>query len=116
MMRRALLCATLAACDPVWGVNVRLRDPTNQPIEDATLAVACPDGAVHATDMAVRSRATGEAWVGSLGTVWPIGCDIYVAKPGFETLRIRYRELCPDGADHCPRNFSFELAMVRQNE
>ena len=112
-MRSLVLLVTLAACEPYWGVSVRLRDPAG-PVEGATLAVACkdegglwPNGWVHHSDVA------GAAHVGSLGGQWPVGCDIFVAKPGYQTHRVRYRDLCPNGPAHCDRVFAFDLMMVR---
>lgn len=110
-MRAALLLvATLAACDPIWSANVRLRDPTGQPIVDATVAVVCPDGR-----FGFARRTTGPdgtAMVGSLGTQFPPQCDVYIAKPGFATQHIRYADLCPAGPEHCEqRVFWFDLLV-----
>jgi hypothetical protein len=104
----------LAACDPIWGTSVRLRTPANELVEDATVAVACIDDGVgwRAHEMSIRTTGDGRAWVGNMGTQFPPGCDIYVAKPGFHTIRIRYRDLCPGGADACKRNFHFDLTLV----
>jgi hypothetical protein len=101
----------LGACDPIWGVNVGIRDPGNQPIADATLAVACAEGTWGATQMAARTDPMGITRVGGLGNRFPIGCDVFVAKPGFRTHRIRYTEICPDGPDHCDRVFKFDLVL-----
>jgi hypothetical protein len=102
----------LAACDPIWSVRVKVRDPGNRPIETATLAVACPDTTLYSTTtMSVHSTAMGEASVGNLGTQFPIDCDIYVAKPGFRTHVIRYRDLCPGGPSSCDRVFAFDLVL-----
>jgi hypothetical protein len=40
-----LFACVVAACDPMWGVRVQLRDPANRPIQDATLALACSSSA-----------------------------------------------------------------------
>jgi hypothetical protein len=102
----------LAACDPIWGVHTTLRDPANHPIEDATLAVAC-DGNVYSggANMSVRSDRDGVAHVGGLGSQYPVGCDVYVAKPGFQTQRIRYTDICPGGPRNCDRVFRWDLVL-----
>ena len=114
MKTASLLVAlgALGACDPIWSVHMKLRDPANQPVETATLAVACADEHSYPpAALGVRSNASGEANVGGLGFDFPVGCDIYVAKPGFRTQRIRYSELCPDGPHGCTRAFSFDLVL-----
>lgn len=112
-MRAALVCfVVLGACDPIWAVNARVRDTRNQPIEDATVAVSCPDGTGYAgADVAVRSDKLGAARLGGLGTMFPPGCDVFIAKPGFRTQRIRYADICPRGANHCDRVVSYDLVL-----
>jgi hypothetical protein len=110
-VRAAILLVGLAACDPIWGASVTVRDPANRPIENATLAVACAADAYVAPEMAVRSLPTGEAHVGGLGSQFPVGCDVFVAKPGYRTHRIRYRDICPDGPTACDRVFAFDLVL-----
>jgi len=108
----ALALLGLTACDPLWGAQVTLRDPANQPVDDATLAVACADGDVRwAENMAVKTKRDGTAFVGSIGGQFPVGCDVFVAKPGFRTHHIRYQQLCPDGPSHCDRVFHFDLVL-----
>jgi hypothetical protein len=109
-MRLAILLI-VAACDPVWNASVRLRDPANRPIEGATLAVACREDAQGFSRGAHRTDTTGAATVGSMGSTFPPGCDVYVAKPGYQTQRIRYRDLCPQGPDDCERVFDFDLML-----
>jgi hypothetical protein len=106
-MRAALLLVGLAACDPFWGVDVRV----HAPVDNVTVAVACPDGARTSGMMAVRTAADGRAHLGGLGSDFPVGCDVYVAKPGFVTHRIRYKDLCPAGPDGCDRVFAFDLVL-----
>lgn len=108
-MRAVLLLVLVAGCDPVWGVTVRARYPDAVPVEDATLAVACTEG--NDRGLSVRTRSDGSAHVGAMGGAWPVGCDIYLAKPGFRTHRIRYRDLCPQGPDGCDRVFAFDLVL-----
>ena len=112
-MKAALLLLAVAACDPVWGAKVSLRDPASRQIEAATLAVACPDGTQHAshTSMAAKSKRDGTAFVGSIGGQFPVGCDLYIAKPGYRTHHISYAELCPNGPEGCNRYFEFELVL-----
>jgi hypothetical protein len=113
MMRLAIVLAVLglAACDPIWGVNARLRDPADQPVERATLAIACAEGGPVYHSMAVRTDTAGHAFIGSVGGVFPVGCDVYIAKPGYRTQRIRYRQLCPNGPDNCDRMFQLDLVL-----
>lgn len=110
---RVLALCLLAACDPVWDVRVQVRHPDTAPIAGATVAVACADGNPfpgHA--MAVRTTPDGVGQVSGLGRDFPIGCDIYVAAPGFATQRIRYRDLCPAGPASCDRGFAFDLVLA----
>ena len=112
-MRAALLLIGLAACDPAWGVNVRVKYPgvVAVPVEDATVAVACTEGSFSSAAMAVRTTPDGQAHVGGIGSLFPVGCDVFVAKPGFQTQRIRYRDLCPNGPEGCDRVFAFDLVL-----
>ena len=110
-MRAALLVVVLGACDPIWGVNAQLRDVSNRPVEDATLAVACPAGYEYGADMAVHSDKDGRASVGGLGAAFPVGCDIFIAKPGYRTQRVRYGDICPAGPDGCDRVFHYDLVL-----
>ena len=110
-MRAALFALVLAGCDPIWGVDVRVQHPGSVPIEGATIAIACPDGVQASGTVVVRTAADGKARVGGLGHVFPVGCDVFVAKPGFVTQRIRYRDLCPNGPDGCDRVFAFDLVL-----
>lgn len=110
-MKAARLLLVLAACDPMWGANVQLRGPDRRPIEDATVAVACPDHAYRAIDMAARTKRDGSGFVGSIGGQFPVGCDVFIAKPGFRTHHIKYRDLCPGGPEHCDRVFRFDLVL-----
>ena len=111
MTRGALLVLALAGCDPMWGVQARVRDPGDRPVDGARVAIACADGAHLAANAVARSKSDGAVFVGGLGTAFPPGCDVYVAKPGYRTHRIRYRDLCPQGAADCARMFSFDLVL-----
>ena len=105
------MLVALCACDPIWAVQAKLRDTSNRPIEDATLAVACPPGSYNYGTMVVRSDTTGRAQVGGLGAAFPISCDIFVAKPGFRTQRIRYGDICPAGPGDCKRVLDYDLVL-----
>ena len=114
-MSRFGILACLCACDPIWGVHVQLREPaTNRPVDDATVAIACPEGATEYGSMVVRSDASGAAQLGGIGSVFPVSCDVFVAKPGFRTRRIRYGDICPAGPSHCDRVFSYDLVLERE--
>ena len=110
-MRAAIFLLALGACEPVWGVDMRVQHPGRQPVDDATVAVACNEGAYVSGSTMIRTSSEGKAWVGGLGNVFPVGCDVYVAKPGFVTQRIRYKDLCPNGPDGCNRVFTFDLVL-----
>jgi hypothetical protein len=113
-MRVAALFVLLAACDPFWGAKVTLRDPqSSRFISEATVAVACAGDSPYAAyaSMASRTKTDGTLTVGSLGSQWPVGCDLYIAKPGYVTKRIAYRELCPNGPKGCERYFEFDLVL-----
>lgn len=112
-MRAAVVLLALAACDPVWGAQVTLRDPINRSVEQATLAVACDGETPYATSasMAVRTKRDGTGFVGAIGSQFPVGCDIYIAKPGYKTHHLAYRELCPHGPEGCKRLFAFDLVL-----
>ena len=101
----------LAGCDPIWNASVRLRDPANQPVGGATVAVACREGASGFFGRARRTDATGSASVSGMSDQFPPGCDLYVAKPGWRSQRIRYRDLCPGGPEGCDRGFDFDLVL-----
>lgn len=112
MAASVLALGVLAGCDPVWGVNVRVQHPGGVAVEDATVAVACGEGHHAPVQMAARTTPDGKTHIGGIGDAFPVGCDIYVAKPGFETQRIRYVDLCPNGPDGCDRMFAFDLVLV----
>jgi len=112
-MRLLVILLAVAACDPIWNVHARLRDPTSRPIVAVTLAVACAsDQPQIGSDKSQLSDYQGNVEVSGLGAEFPVGCDIYIAKPGFQTERIRYRELCLDGPAGCKRVFDFEMMLV----
>jgi hypothetical protein len=46
-----------------------------------------------------------------MGGSFPIGCDVYIAKPGYQTQRIRYRDICPGEPGDCDRGFAFDLVL-----
>lgn len=115
-MKRAItwacLAALLGACAPFWSVDVGVRDPADRAVEDVTLAVTCDSGDTYDSgQMAARSNDRGIVSVGGIGNRFPPDCDIYIAKPGFKTKKIRYRDLCPQGPTHCDRNFDLELVL-----
>jgi len=110
-MRAAALLLVLAACEPVWGVDVRVHHPGHVPVEHVTVAVACAEGQYVSGEVAIRTSPDGKAFVGGIGGAFPVGCDVYVAKPGFQTQRIRYRDLCPNGPEGCERVFQFDLVL-----
>lgn len=110
-MRASMLLVVLAACEPAWGVTVHAKYPDALPVEAATLAVACDAGVFENGRMAVKTDHDGTGYVGAIGGVWPVGCDVFVAKPGFRTHRIRYADLCPNGPEGCDRVFAFDLVL-----
>jgi hypothetical protein len=111
MLVLGLVLMPVAGCDPIWGVDVRVQHPGRQAVEDAVVAVACVDGTYVSGSTMIRTTADGKASLGGLGDRFPVGCDVFVAKPGFVTQRIRYRDLCPNGPEGCDRVFSFDLVL-----
>lgn len=109
-MRAAALLVVLAACDPIWGVNARVRDPSDRLLDDVTVAVAC-EGPTFAQGAVARTLGDGVVRVGGMGSTFPPGCDVYVAKPGYRTQWIRYRDLCPQGPSSCDRYFELDLVL-----
>jgi hypothetical protein len=109
-VKAAVLLFALAACEPAWGVDVRVNHPGRAPIDNATLALACAEGH-YEMGMAVRTTPNGRARIGGMGHRFPVGCDVFVVKPGFQTQRIRYHDLCPNGPDNCDRVFAFDLVL-----
>ena len=95
--RIALLTAALlaTACDPAWTLNVEVRSPSSVPIEGAAVGFVC-HGSMDRQSQAAHSGVGGHARIGSIG-YFPRGCDISVAAPGYDTLVIRYDDMCPDG-------------------
>lgn len=108
----AAAIGALAGCDPVWGVDVHVQHPGRAPVDDVTVAVACAEGQYLSDRMAARTGPDGRIRIGGIGGAFPVGCDVYVAKPGWQTVRIRYHDLCPDGPDGCPRTFAFDLVLA----
>lgn len=106
---KAVLLVLLAGCDPIWGAHVKLRDPANRPVEGATVAVACREANINYA--AAKTDADGVAQAGGLGTQFPPGCDVYVAKPGYRTQRIPYRDICPGNPSDCERVFHWDLIL-----
>jgi hypothetical protein len=108
----ALMLGVLAACDPIWGVDVSVKHPGQTPIENATVAVACPEHGRFSGTVVARTKPDGSGRLGGIGSDFPVGCDLFVAKPGFVTQRIRYRDLCPNGPQDCDRVFRFDLVLT----
>jgi hypothetical protein len=97
LAKRCLPLVLLAACDPTWGASVKVRDPSDRPVEQAAVALKCPDGS--------KARVSG------LGSRFPVDCDVVISKPGFKAHTIAYRELCPSGPDKCDRVFERDLVL-----
>ncbi len=109
----AALIATVAACDPIWSVEVGVRAPTHAPIADVTVAFVCPNDERHAgMAMAAATDGSGVARVSGMGFGFPIGCDVYLAKVGYETLVIPYAALCPQGDGRCDRTVRFDRILA----
>lgn len=109
----AALVATAAACDPIWSVEVGVRAPTAAPIADVTVAIMCP-GNERTGGMAIASATDGSgvARVSGMGFRFPYGCDVYLAKVGYETLVIPNAVLCPHGEDRCDRSVRFDRVLA----
>lgn len=104
---KAIVLAALAGCCPGWNLAATVRDPSNRRVDNAVVTVACPDGRwqrdVRYTDP------HGIAGLGDLGS-FPEHCDLYIAKPGFRTIKIAYADICtkPKG---CYGDFTFDLIL-----
>jgi len=111
-MKSVVVLLLLAGCEPIWGVNVRVQSPVRAPIDNVTVALACPDGMQPSGTVVARTTPDGKGHVGGIGGSFPAGCDVFIAKPGFATQRIRYRDLCPNGPMECERRvFDFDLVL-----
>ncbi|HEU0029293.1 MAG TPA: hypothetical protein VFQ53_01585 [Kofleriaceae bacterium] len=109
-MRRAALVVLLAACEPGYGYQARLRDPADRPIEGATLAIACSAERGFASSAMVKhTDVVGRASSISIGA-WQPDCDLFIAKPGYRTQRLRAIDLCL-GERHCSKVFDLDLVM-----
>jgi hypothetical protein len=105
-----LVIVFVAACDPIWGIRVGVRDPANQPLPAVTVWLACQlDDGVTGTAATTDSR--GMTQIGGAGLSIPRGCDLFLVKPGQRTRRIRYRELCPTDPDRCDRTLDLDFVM-----
>lgn len=113
MTRVALALSLLAfGCDPIWSISVKVRDPADRPVADATVAVSCAAGEYGPRDAVARTDEAGAAQVGGLGDrLWP-KCDLYVARPGYVTKRVPYAELCPSQSDDCDRVISRDVVLA----
>lgn len=112
----AVATATLAACDPIWSVDVAVRAPSHAPIAGATLALVCPPDVGRAGwTMSSATDASGHARVSEMGFGLPAGCDVVISKPGFVPDRIRHAELCPAGRG-CGRALRLERILVPRRQ
>jgi hypothetical protein len=107
-----VLCLFACGCDPIWTVSVEVRDPADRPIPQATVALACAAGDENAPVTAVtRSDEAGASQLGGIGDRLPPECDLFVAKPGYRTERLPYRELCPGESDDCDRTIERPVVL-----
>jgi hypothetical protein len=102
--RMLLLSVVLAGCDPVWGLDVQVRSPINQPLEKAALILTdCPKQNEHDLGTVVElTDKNGAAGVGGAGTEYP-PCNVTIAKPGYVTQQMSFDQLCNGNRDDCDR-------------
>jgi hypothetical protein len=101
----------LAACDPIWQVKTRVRDPGSRPVAEAVVTLGCPkDPRFEGGMPVVETDAEGVTHLTEMGLSFP-ECDLVILRPGYRTYRIPYAQLCPGGRDHCDRSTQFEVVL-----
>lgn len=101
----------LAACDPIWQMKGRVRDPSSRPVAEALVVLGCPkDPRYGGVGPAVETDADGVTRVVGMGFDLP-ECDIFVLRPGYRTARIPFAKLCPEGRERCERTAHFEVVL-----
>jgi hypothetical protein len=103
-VKRLILVFAVAGCDPVWQLQVKVRSPSDQPLEKAALMLTdCPRQNEHDLGtMTELTDASGEASVGGLGTEYP-PCNVTIAKPGYVTQQTSFDLLCNGNREDCDR-------------
>jgi hypothetical protein len=101
----------LAACDPIWELKGRVRDPSSRPVAEAVVVLGCPqDHRYQGSGPAVETDADGVTRIGGMGFYLP-ECDLFVLRPGYRTSRIPFAQLCPGGRERCERTAQFEVVL-----
>lgn len=104
----------LAACDPIWQMNARVRDPSSRPVAEAVVVLGCPrDPRYGGTGPVAETDTDGVTQVTGMGFYLP-ECDVFVVRPGYRTHRIPYAQLCPEGRERCERTARFEVVLEPQ--
>lgn len=107
----ALALVLVSACDPIWQVKARVRDPSSRPVAEAVVTLGCPDDPRFDGEMpAAETDASGVTHVTGMGFSFP-ECDVLILRPGYRTHRIPYAELCPGGRERCERTVYFEVVL-----
>ena len=103
------LLVLLAACDPVYSLDVHVTNVDGTGLVDAALAITnCPnDGAEN---QSVLTDPHGNASVGGLGFNFP-KCDITVAHVGFQPFETSFDEVCHGTVDDCDRVQSIDVVL-----
>lgn len=99
-MKRALVLLVLAACDPIYSLEVHVHDPNGEPIADAALSATECDA--QADDQSDLTDAKGVASIGGLGAGYP-RCNITVAHVGFLPFESSFDEICHGRREDCDR-------------
>ena len=99
----------LAACDPVYSLDVHVTDPDGEALVDAALALTnCPNDGAENQSALTDSR--GHADVGGLGFNFP-KCDVTVAHPGFQPFETTLDAICHGTVDDCDRAQSIDVVL-----
>jgi hypothetical protein len=109
--RAGWLLVLFAACDPIWQMKARVRDPSSRPVAEAVVVLACPkDPRYGGGGPVAETDAEGVTHVTGMGFYFP-ECDVLVLRPGYRTYRLPFAELCPGGRERCERTARFEVVL-----
>ena len=101
----------LAACDPIWQMKARVRDPSSRPVAEAVVVLGCPKDPRYAGGgLAAETDADGVTHLTGMGFSFP-ECDVLVLRPGYRTYRLPFAQLCPEGRERCERTARFEVVL-----
>lgn len=112
MKHVAAVAVALGACDPSWALRAKVRAPDGAPVPEAVLAVTCAPSGSERRGLAAASDERGEVVIGLIGWLFPEGCSLTIAKPGFRTWRNTFEKMCaPKRVDDCGRFKQIEVVL-----